>query len=86
MDAHQAAGFPHAAAFGDVLQHEANLLFIQGRVKQRCSFSFGKSRLAGSATKHPPLVARPIVAANRQVFSAPLSIIVTLGILTTKPG
>jgi hypothetical protein len=85
MDAHQAAGFPHAAAFGDVLQDEANLLLIQGRMKQRCSLPFGKPCLAGSAAKHPPLVTRPIVAAHRKVFCTPFSIIGTLGILTTKP-
>jgi hypothetical protein len=85
MYAHQAAGFPHAAAFGDVLQDEANFLLIQGRVKQRCSLPFGKPCLAGSAAKHPSLVTRPIVAAHRKIFSASLSTIRTLGILTTKP-
>jgi hypothetical protein len=30
MYAYQAAGFPHTAAFGDVLQDETRFLFIQG--------------------------------------------------------
>jgi hypothetical protein len=85
MHAHQAAGFPHAATFGNVLQDAADLLLIQGRAKQGGSFPFGKSRLASSAAKHPPLITRPIVAAYGEVYSAPFSVIRALQILTTKP-
>jgi hypothetical protein len=85
MHAHQAAGFPHAATFGDVLQDAANFLLIQGRVKQRRSFPFGKPCLAGSAAKHPPLVFRTVMAAHRKIFPAAFPIVRALGILATKP-
>src|SRR3989304_5284760 len=85
MDAHQAAGLAHAAAFGNVLQDRADCLLRQGRAPKRRPLALGKPRPAGSAAEHPPLFVRPIPTAYRQVFAPAFPVVGALGILTTKP-
>src|SRR3990172_4906966 len=85
MDPDQATGLADAAAFVDVLQQRANLLFRQGRAEQRRSLALRKPPFAGRTAEHAPLFIRPIVIAHREVSTPALPVVGTLGILTTKP-
>jgi hypothetical protein len=83
VHADQAAGLPHAAAFGDVLQQGHDLILGQATVEQRRSLAFGEACLTGSAAQQPPLL-RTVVPRHGQVAVATLAVIGTSAVLTTE--
>jgi hypothetical protein len=82
----QAAGFANPTSFVDVCQNRDDGFFRQRGAKERSSFAFRETRLAGGAIKHATLFVGTVVIANAQVASTAFAVIRALRVLTTKPG
>jgi hypothetical protein len=83
VDADEATGLPHAAAFRDVVQQVHDLLLRQAAVEQRRSLAFGETRFARSAPQQPPPLGT-VASRHRQVAVAAFAVIGTLSILAAE--
>jgi hypothetical protein len=67
MDVDQAPGLPDAAAFAEVVEDRAGLLFGQMAVEQRRALALGEAVLAGLAIEQPDVVVLAVAGADGEV-------------------
>ena len=86
VDVDQASGLWDAAAFGEVLEHGAGLLFGQVSREQGRALALGEAVLAGLAVEQADVVVLAVAGADCQVAEAPLTMIGTGVVLAAEAG
>jgi hypothetical protein len=80
VDPHEPLGLADSASLGDVLKDSDGLLPGQVGMEQRCPLAFGESTAAGATSKETDRAVLAVMAADREVFPTPRTVIGTLRI------
>jgi len=80
VDADEPLGLADPAALGDVFQHGRGLLRGQVGMEQWGALAFGKPMATGPTAEEANRVVFPIMSADREIFSAPETLIGALRI------
>jgi len=84
VDVDQASGLSDAAAFGEVLEHGAGLLFGQVSLEQGRALALGEAVFAGLTVEQADGVVPAIAPADREVSGVALAVEGTIGFLATE--
>src|SRR5512143_109937 len=85
MHAHEPLGLADAVALGDVVQDRGDGLLGQAGAEQRGALALGEASLARVAVEQSELLLFAVVAADREVFSAPSALVWAVGIQAAEP-
>jgi hypothetical protein len=83
-DAGEAAGLSDAAAFLEMGEHVQDLVVGESGVEEGCALAFGEAVLAGAASEHTSLLARPVAKGDAEVIRTALAIGGAVGVLAAE--